>query len=786
MGYDFRTVCGIVLCSVSAMALSACGGGGSGGGGVASTPTPISTPAPGSVSGPGSGSSTLPGRVISPDPVSTFPTPIVTPAPGVVGSPVLLAGITAITPKSEVAVRSANDDVEYRRNYAAFEYVRALYALDSGWTGQGVLVGVVDDGIFENVELEGQVSGLSKDFGSVTTNGITSTRNVIGDRYSDHGTMVAGVIAGLNNGSDIQGIASGSKLVALRVSDTNTNTGVETIGGALPSALAYAASQGIKIVNVSLAKVDASQQSPEWSDMVSRYTSVGGLFVNSAGNGSGANASGYLDLNTTNRDGWLFVTAVEEADNGIKLGDYANRCGSVAMARCISAMGTNATIDVDGNLVWFEGTSSATAQVSGLAALILSKWPQLSGVEAGQVILNTARDLGEKGIDVTFGAGLIDVQAALSPISPTISNGITQTSLGAARMVIPDAIGGAVTASSVKQMLSRVTVLDAYGRDFDGNFSSLVTHPARQKGAFARRVVFTAGAGASAFATKSISASVSYATIRGGPADAVRMVQPTSGTFMARIGNTNVIALYSGQDAIQNEAMGLAPASDVTTAYAPGANLAFGLERKIAGAQVSAMALNSTGTYGTVKGGVLAVKGHGIGLKVGYLNERGTLFGGSVGQGSLRFGNGARTAVVEASRQWDFGNWLIDSYASIGLTRLKLAPDTLLTSASFILTQRAGVSASTAAGGGCILLGAALPLTAVFGSAQLTYASHYDSITRALVHIQQRIGLTGNYAPVVSFGYERAGTRSSLRLAAASNSTQRDWSALAAWRLTLR
>ncbi|WP_394659976.1 hypothetical protein [uncultured Novosphingobium sp.] len=84
-------------------------------------------------------------------------------------------------PKSEVPERSVQDDDEYRRNYVAFEHVNALYALDNGWTGKGVLVGVVDDGVVANAELAGQISPLSRDFGNVTTGGVTKARNVIGD-----------------------------------------------------------------------------------------------------------------------------------------------------------------------------------------------------------------------------------------------------------------------------------------------------------------------------------------------------------------------------------------------------------------------------------------------------------------------------------------------------------------------------------------------------------------------------------------------------------------------------
>ena len=696
------------------------------------------------------------------------------------------AGIALLPLKADVAVRSDNDDDEYRRNYTAFEYVHALYALDHGWTGQGVLVGVVDDGVVENAELAGQLSSLSKDFGNVTTNGKSAARNVIGDAYSDHGTLVAGVIAGLDNGGGIQGIAPGAKIVALRVSDVNASTKEETLGRTLPAALDYAGTQGIKVVNASLAKIDASQPSAVWSDVVARYAAKGGLFVNSTGNDGEANAKGYLDLNDANREGWLFVTAVEDGEEGLAIADYANHCGATAMSRCVSAMGTNATMDTSGQLVWFTGTSSAAAQVSGLAALILSKWPQLSGVQAGQVILNTAHDLGDPGTDPVYGKGLIDVEAALSPVQPTVSNGTTQTSLSGATMVIPDALGGKATSANVRQMLSRVTVLDAYGRDFTGSLAGLVAHPGQSKGAFARRVAAGAGAGSTVFAGEGFSASLAYTTFSGIPSATLSRARLTSGAMSASLGATKLVASYAGQDAIQDEAMGLAPASDIVTAYAPGANLALGLERKAGSGALMLSALRNDAVYGKGRGALLSWNSPAVHVKAGYLTETGTLFGTPVGTGALRFGDGARSLFFELSRNWSLGAWSLDTYASIGETRLKIGSDSLLTSASTILTQRAGLSASRQVMGGRVRLGLALPLTAFSGSGELTYAGGYDLAARSLVYNRERVALTGRHDPVLSIGYEKAGRGSSLRLAAAADTSAQDWRALASWRWNLR
>ncbi|HLZ78437.1 MAG TPA: hypothetical protein VKQ09_03785, partial [Sphingomonas sp.] len=114
--------------SAIALMLTACGGGGGAG------PQTVST---------------------TPPPTSTTPvSPSTPPYP----------------PSTQQPQRSVNDDAEYRARYASNEYVHALYALDSGWTGQGVTVGTIDDGIdASNPEFAGRLSSLSKDFGHLVT-----------------------------------------------------------------------------------------------------------------------------------------------------------------------------------------------------------------------------------------------------------------------------------------------------------------------------------------------------------------------------------------------------------------------------------------------------------------------------------------------------------------------------------------------------------------------------------------------------------------------------------------
>ncbi|MBI2136952.1 S8 family serine peptidase, partial [Candidatus Woesearchaeota archaeon] len=58
------------------------------------------------------------------------------------------------------------------------------------------------------------------------------------------------------------------------------------------------------------------------------------------------------------------------------------------------------------------GTSMAAPHVSGAAALLLSKSPQLSPLEVRNILEGSSLDLGAAGKDIGFGSGLLDLSAA--------------------------------------------------------------------------------------------------------------------------------------------------------------------------------------------------------------------------------------------------------------------------------------------------------------------------------------------------------------------------------------
>ncbi|MGZ5841956.1 MAG: S8 family serine peptidase, partial [Xanthobacteraceae bacterium] len=67
----------------------------------------------------------------------------------------------------------------------------------------------------------------------------------------------------------------------------------------------------------------------------------------------------------------------------------------------------------DGGYEVSSGTSYAAAEVSGIVALLLQRDPALTPDKARAILMATAKDLGAKGRDPEFGAGLADAYGAV-------------------------------------------------------------------------------------------------------------------------------------------------------------------------------------------------------------------------------------------------------------------------------------------------------------------------------------------------------------------------------------
>lgn len=193
-----------------------------------------------------------------------------------------------------------------------------------------------------------------------------------------HGTHVSGIIAAArNNGIGVDGIANDVKIMMIRAVPDGDEHDKD-----IALAIRYAVDNGAKIINMSFGKGFSPQK--RWVDEAVRYAqSKGVLLVHAAGN-DGKNVD-----STENYPNPHFVDTKTKAPNFITVGASGDpKTGGLAAD--FSNYGKN-EVDVfapgvkiystipGGNTYGFaQGTSMASPVVAGLAALILSYFPDLT------------------------------------------------------------------------------------------------------------------------------------------------------------------------------------------------------------------------------------------------------------------------------------------------------------------------------------------------------------------------------------------------------------------------
>jgi subtilisin family serine protease len=213
-----------------------------------------------------------------------------------------------------------------------------------------------------------------------------------------HGTSVAGVIAA--HGS-LTGIAPGVRLIGIRafLADEASGAGAYGTSWRVLAALDDASEAGARVVNMSF----AGPEDPLVGRSVGGAVKRGIIAIAAAGNG-GPTAR---PLYPAAYPGVIAVTAIDKDD---LVYAQANQGDYVALA----APGVDILVPVpDSGYQVSSGTSIAAAHVSGLAALVLSRQPDLTAAQVTDILLGSSADLGAPGRDVTFGAGLPDALAAI-------------------------------------------------------------------------------------------------------------------------------------------------------------------------------------------------------------------------------------------------------------------------------------------------------------------------------------------------------------------------------------
>lgn len=265
-------------------------------------------------------------------------------------------------------------------------------------SGQGIVVAVVDTGVYPHLDLRNNLlSGASvissgKDNGQIDPNG--------------HGTEMASLVAahGRPNHVGVVGIAPSAKI--LPVKDTNPDGTGDSFKSA--AAIKWAVDHKADIINFS----GAVGPSFDLQDAIKLAQEKDVLVVAAAGNKR-------QDVVAAYPAAMPGVLAVGASDRSGRPADLTVSTKTVQ----ICAPGVDIESAFPNNKYWNgQGTSEATAIVSGAAALVRAKFPELSAQEVIHRLTATATDNGAPGRDDKCGYGVLNIVKALTADVPPLQS----------------------------------------------------------------------------------------------------------------------------------------------------------------------------------------------------------------------------------------------------------------------------------------------------------------------------------------------------------------------------
>jgi subtilisin family serine protease len=257
--------------------------------------------------------------------------------------------------------------------------------------GEGATETVLSDGL---KSLEGQLkNGLNPDF---------NPRTVVGDNYTDwhehnygnsdvmgqdakHGTHVAGIIGALRgNGTGIDGIANDVTFMMIRTVPDGDERDKD-----VANAIRYAVDNGAQIISMSFGKAFSPYKAAV-DDAVKYADAHGVLMVHAAGNDGQDLSKSKNFPNPTYLEGghpnlWIEVGA-SSWKGGEKLAAEFSNYGQQQVD--LFAPGVDILSTIPGNQYERDsGTSMAAPVVTGVAALVMSYYPNLTANDVKRILL---------------------------------------------------------------------------------------------------------------------------------------------------------------------------------------------------------------------------------------------------------------------------------------------------------------------------------------------------------------------------------------------------------------
>jgi type VII secretion-associated serine protease mycosin len=312
---------------------------------------------------------------------------------GLVGLLVALSVPLAAAPGHADQVRDAQWHVDYLDLATAHQLSR----------GEGVTVAIIDSG----------VDASHPDLGDNLLPGVDlvdpDNRNAW--TPEDHGTLVAGVLGGQGHGTGggdgVLGVAPAATVLPIRATDDREDDRQQPSSRLVADGIRQAVASGAGVISVSL--------SSEYSEVDERAVAAARradvVVVAAAGNRSDGEEPGGVTFPAA----LPTVLAVGGVDQDGGLAEFSVTGPELAL----TAPGKEiVTTRPGGEYAIASGTSFAAPIVAGAAALVRSRFPELTADEVIHRLVTTADDAGPLGVDEQYGHGVVDVVAALTAELP--------------------------------------------------------------------------------------------------------------------------------------------------------------------------------------------------------------------------------------------------------------------------------------------------------------------------------------------------------------------------------
>jgi len=272
--------------------------------------------------------------------------------------------------------------------------------------GSGVTVAVLDTG----------VDASAPDLAGDVTTGPDYTAGADPPGYQpplEHGTYIASLIGAHGSGPGdaygVIGVAPEAKILAVRVILDDGEPGLQAynqdsqFADAIGKGIYYAVQHGATVINMSLG---SEQASAYLRGAVAYAVSQDVVVVASAGN-SGTSSGFAPYLYPASFTGVIAVAAVNT--NGTRAFFSEQNASVVLSAPGVDVIGAGP----NGEYIDAEGTSPSAALVSGVAALIKSRYPRLTPALVEQALIASTTDRPPGGYSTDTGFGEVNAAAAL-------------------------------------------------------------------------------------------------------------------------------------------------------------------------------------------------------------------------------------------------------------------------------------------------------------------------------------------------------------------------------------